>query len=86
MARKKEMLRLTDEQAEEAEALFQSLKERGDEFLRDVARLLASKRESEVFGETEFQLRDRVHEFGADALQTALEEKRKKGGRPPEAS
>jgi hypothetical protein len=44
-----------------------------------IARLLVSKPDAEFFGKTEFELRDRVHEIGAQALETALQE-RKKGG------
>jgi hypothetical protein len=41
--------------------------------------LLMSKPDAELFGKTEFELRDRVHAIGAQALETALQE-RKKGG------
>ena len=44
-----------------------------------IARLLVSKPDAEFFGKTEFELRDRVHEIGAQAMATALRE-RKKGG------
>jgi hypothetical protein len=44
-----------------------------------IARLLVSKPDAELFGRTEFELRDRVHEIGAKAIETALQE-RKKGG------
>jgi hypothetical protein len=42
-------------------------------------RLLVSKQDHELFGETEFQVRDLVHEIGARAIETAVNE-RKKGG------
>ena len=35
------------------------------------------------FGSTEFQLRDLVHRFGAKALQTAAEQRKKGGTRVP---
>ena len=44
-----------------------------------IARLLASKSNRELFGATEFRVRDVVHRIGARALEAALEE-RKKGG------
>lgn len=46
---------------------------------RRMARLLATKANRELFGETEFALREAVHRIAAGGLETALEE-RKKGG------
>jgi hypothetical protein len=44
-----------------------------------MARLLASKADSELFGATEYEVRDRVHELGAKALEIAANERQKKG-------
>jgi hypothetical protein len=44
-----------------------------------ITRLLVSKPDRELLGQTEFEIRDRVHKVGAHALETALAE-RKKGG------
>lgn len=44
-----------------------------------MARLVASKDDGEIFGETEFQLRDILHRLGAKLLETATNERRKKG-------
>jgi hypothetical protein len=44
-----------------------------------MARLLASKQDHELFGQTEYQLRDIVHGLGAKALQAAANERSKKG-------
>jgi hypothetical protein len=41
--------------------------------------LLASKKNSQLFGQTEFELRDIVHRVGAVTLQAAAHERRKKG-------
>jgi hypothetical protein len=49
-----------------------------DEILQ-MNRLLASKKDSELLGATEFEIRDRVHKLGAQVIETALNE-RKKGG------
>ena len=46
---------------------------------RRLAELLASKPDRQLLGQTEFEVRDRVHKIGAKALETALDE-RKKGG------
>ena len=42
-----------------------------------MARALAS---GPLFGRKEFELRDRVHELGAKALEVAADERQKKGG------
>ena len=69
---------LSAEQEEHAEQIYQSLREKADQELRRMARLMASKEDGELFGETEFQLRDIVHRIGAAALDTTAE-LRKKG-------
>ena len=47
--------------------------------LTEAAALVASKQDRELFGRTEFQIRDMMHRVGAALLDAALEE-RKKGG------
>jgi hypothetical protein len=44
-----------------------------------IGRLLASKANSELFGQTEFLVRDAVHRIGAAAFEIALEERKKRG-------
>lgn len=70
---------LNAEQEQEAQRLSKILQQRCADDLLQLARLLVSKKDSEIFGRTEFQVRDRVHQIGAKALETVLEE-RKKGG------
>jgi hypothetical protein len=70
---------LPEEQARRAEQLFESLKASTEHDLHAIAEFLASKPDDQLFGATEFQLRDLVHRLGAQALQTAAEQ-RKKGG------
>ena len=55
------------------------LRQAADADLRGLAELLASKPDRQLLGQTEFEVRDRVHKIGAKALETALDE-RKKGG------
>jgi hypothetical protein len=69
----------TPEQAEEAERIFRSLRQAVESDLRSLAELLASKPDRQLLGPAEFEVRDRVHEVGARAIATALNE-RKKGG------
>jgi|SRR5206468_10391211 len=77
---------LTPEQHEEAERIYQILKLRTDAELRQLAELLASKQDHQIFGATEFEVRDRVHRIGAEAMQTALEERKKRGTTVPVAA
>ena len=51
-----------------------------------IGRLLASRRNSELFGATEFQVREAVHRIGTRALETALEERKKRGTAGPVVS
>lgn len=51
-----------------------------------IGRLLATRKNSELFGETEFTIRDAVHRVGASALETALEERKKRGTKEPSSS
>jgi hypothetical protein len=70
---------LSAEQEAEALRIFDVLKQTADQDLMALARLLASKPNRELLGKTEFEVRDRVHQIGAKAVEAALEE-RKKGG------
>jgi hypothetical protein len=70
---------LTPEQADLAERIYQTLRQAADADLRSLAELLASKPDRQLLGQTEFEVRDRVHKIGAKAFETALHE-RKKGG------
>ncbi len=70
---------LPEEQARRAEQLLESLKASTEHDLHAIAELLASQPDDQLFGPTEFRLRDLVHRLGAKALQTAAQQ-RKKGG------
>jgi hypothetical protein len=76
---------LTPEQEAEAQRIFDRLKETADADLMALARLLAGKETGELFGRTEFEVRDRVQAIGAKALESALAG-RKKGGTSAAAS
>src|SRR5258707_13393758 len=67
---------LSPEQEQQAEALAARLSAALDLDILQLARLLVSKPEHEVFGQTEFEVRDIVHHLGATALQTHLAEKK----------
>jgi hypothetical protein len=71
---------LDTEQEAEAKQIYERLEQVFDEERMRIARLMASKGNHEIFGQTEFELRDRVHELGARALEVAAAERQKKGG------
>jgi hypothetical protein len=74
---------LTPEQEAEAQRLFEVLKHKFLEEAEQLARLLASKDDAHLLGATEFELRDHVLRLGAQALQTALAERKKGGTKGP---
>jgi hypothetical protein len=78
-------LQLTPEQEAEAQRIAEIVGRKVQEETLRIARLLASKPDAELFGKTEFEVRDRVHNLGAVAIETALQE-RKKGGTTGRAS
>lgn len=75
---------LTPEQAELAERIYQTLKQAADSDLRGLAELLASKPDRELLGQTEFDVRDRVHTIGAKAFEAALDERKKGATKAPQ--
>ncbi len=70
---------LTPDQIDEAERIYQTLRQASDDEQWQMAQLLASKPDGQLLGPTEFQVRDLTHKIGAKAIQAALDE-RKKGG------
>lgn len=70
---------LNPEQEAEARRIFERLEGVFDEERMRMARLMASKGDSELFGQSEYEVRDRVHRLGAEVLQAAAEERHKKG-------
>jgi hypothetical protein len=76
-------LPLSPDQEAQAQAIYQRIKERFDSEAQRLARLMASKDDCHLLGDTEFQIRDRVHELGAEVLQIALDERKKGGTKVP---
>jgi len=70
---------LNEEQQADAQRIFERLGSLFDDERMRIARLLASKADPELFGKTEYELRDRMHHLGAEALQVAANERQKKG-------
>jgi hypothetical protein len=73
-------LTLDAEQEAEALRIYERLREVFDEEAKAVARMMASKANGQLFGQTEFELRDQVHRLGAKALEVVADERQKKGG------
>jgi hypothetical protein len=67
---------LSPELEAKAQELLTHLRARTDEDLLALARLLVSKEDQDIFGETEFQAREIVHRLGAKALETHLAQKK----------
>lgn len=71
---------LDAEQQAEAEAIYERIRGAFEEEARRLATLMASKETRRMFGETEYQIRDRVHALGAQVLEATAQERIKKGG------
>jgi hypothetical protein len=67
---------LSEEQEREAKLLEAKIHLAVDQEISDLARLLVSKSENDLFGLTEFQVRDLVLRVGAKAFQEHLREKK----------
>lgn len=74
---------LNPQQKAEAQRLFEALQGPFLDEARRLAELLASKADAQLLGKTEFDVRDAVHRLGVQALQTALEGRKKGGIRGP---
>ena len=71
---------LDAEQQMEAEAIYERIRGAFEEEARRLATLMASKETRHLFGESEYQIRDRVHALGAQVLEATAQERIKKGG------
>ena len=67
---------LTEAQELEAKLLEEKIRRAVDQEISQLARLLVSRSEHELFGPTEFQVRDLVLRVGAKAFQEHLSEKK----------
>jgi hypothetical protein len=73
---------LSDEQEREAELLEEKIRSAVDQEISNLARLLVSKSERDLFGTTEFQVRDLVLRVGAQAFIEHLRGKKTATGAP----
>jgi hypothetical protein len=65
------------------EEIFQALRTGTEAELRGLAKLLAATPDEQLFGRTEFAVRDRALRVGAKALTAALAARKKGGTRVP---
>jgi hypothetical protein len=72
---------LTREQLAEAQRNFEVMKEAVEEDLWRIACLMAGKPDSQLLGRTEFEVRDRVLQIGAKAIETAVNGRKKRDTR-----
>ena len=76
-------MNLTPDQEAEAQRLFAILQQPFLDEARRLARLLAAKPDDKLLGQAEFEVRDAVHRLGADALQAALDGRKKGATKGP---
>lgn len=76
-------IELTAEQEREAEVIADILLAAMQVEAKNIGRLLASKANSELFGQTEFQLRDMLHALGTRSIDAVLSERKKRGTKDP---
>jgi len=74
---------LTAQQKAEAQRLYEALQTPFLAEARRLAELLASKPDAQLLGRTEFEVRNAVHRLGAQALQAALDERKKGATKGP---
>jgi len=76
-------LELTPEQEQEAKVITDTLIGAMKVEAENIGRLLASKENRELFGQTEFQLRDILLRLGARGIDAALEAQKKRDIKDP---
>jgi F420-0:gamma-glutamyl ligase len=67
---------LTEEQEQQAKQLEAKIRRVVDQEIAALARLLVSKAENDLFGQTEFHVRELVLRVGAKAFEEHLREKK----------
>jgi hypothetical protein len=70
---------LSAEELAEAKRTYEVMKQATEGDLWRIACLLASKRDDQLFGRTEFEVREEVLRIGAKAVETAANGRKKRG-------
>lgn len=76
-------LSLTPEQEAQAQRVAAIVGKKTQEEILHMARIMASKPDSELLGRSEFEVRDRAHQIAARTIETALNERKKGGTKGP---
>jgi hypothetical protein len=69
----------TPDGEQEVQRIKEKLRVAFEEDIEQIARLMAGKSDEELFGQTEFELRDITHQMGAKALEMTANERIKRG-------
>jgi hypothetical protein len=77
--RSRQAVELSAEQEADAQRIFEKLRATMESELLAMARLMAAQPDHELLGRGEFELRDKLNEVGAKVLETAVNERAKKG-------
>jgi hypothetical protein len=72
-------LKLTPEQEAEAQRLAEIIGKRAQEEALQMMRIMASKSDGELLGRAEFEIRERAHKLAAHAIETAVNQRKKRG-------
>jgi hypothetical protein len=70
---------LSAEQEALAQRVYEKIRGKADEELLAMVRLMMSKADHEIFGPGEFELRDKLNQFGAMVVAETANERAKKG-------
>lgn len=77
--RQRRTVELSTDQEALAEQVFARIQAKLNDELRDMVRALVAKPPEEILGPGEFELRDRLNQFGATVLEESLNAQAKKG-------
>jgi hypothetical protein len=69
----------TPEELTEVQRVHDVLSKAMDREIWQIAELMVGKRDDQLFGETEFALRDKVLRMGAQALEATVDDRKKRG-------
>ena len=70
---------MTPEELTEVQRIHDVVLKALDKDIWQVAQLMATKRDDQLFGETEFQLREKALQMGAKALEATVNDRKKRG-------
>jgi hypothetical protein len=69
----------TSEESVEVQRIHDVLLKAMDRDIWQIAELMVGKRDDQLFGETDFTLRDKVLRMGAQALEATVDDRKKRG-------